>query len=238
MMIADSKIVIGNDGGNYSRPLSDVQQYGDWSDLNATLASWQYYDSRAGKLTGGGFGLWGGLQDNGTSWLPSGASQMIETMGGDGFDVVVDPADARRMVGEYTDGTMYRSTNAGKSLFEHVSPTCAAQEIIPLKGGPRPDCDPNARFVTPLSQDRQNTNTWVTGGEFVWITKAGWNTVCNNATCSWKNEFDTGAGHAVTAVSSANNGGIVYAGWVGGGGNPGPRSIAGSSPTTAASGTR
>ena len=49
MMITDGKIVIGNDGGVYSRPLSDTQQYGDWTDLNATLRSWQYYDARAGS---------------------------------------------------------------------------------------------------------------------------------------------------------------------------------------------
>ena len=52
MMITDGKIVIGNDGGVYSRPLSDTQQYGDWTDLNATLHNWQYYDARAGKLGG------------------------------------------------------------------------------------------------------------------------------------------------------------------------------------------
>ena len=52
MMIANGKIVIGNDGGVYSRPLTDTQQYGDWSDLNATLATWQYYDARAGELAG------------------------------------------------------------------------------------------------------------------------------------------------------------------------------------------
>jgi photosystem II stability/assembly factor-like uncharacterized protein len=34
--------------------------------------------------------------------------------------------------------------------------------------------------------------------------------------------FDTGSGHAVTALSSANAGSIIYAAWVGGGGNPGP----------------
>ena len=50
MMITDGKIVIGNDGGVYSRPLSDTQQYGDWTDLNATLRDLQYYDARAGKI--------------------------------------------------------------------------------------------------------------------------------------------------------------------------------------------
>src|SRR6202007_3113488 len=62
MMITNGKIVIGNDGGVYSRPLSDNQQYGDWTDLNSTLADWQYYDARAGLLgsRGGGIGVWGG----------------------------------------------------------------------------------------------------------------------------------------------------------------------------------
>src|SRR6185437_805966 len=42
------------------------------------------------------------------------------------------------------------------------------------------------------------------------------------AACDWTPVFDTGAGNAVTALSSANNGKIIYAAWTGGGGNPGP----------------
>ena len=76
--------------------------------------------------------------------------------------------------------------------------------------------------MTPLVQDQQNINTWVTGGQFVWVTKDGWNTHCTVDSCSWQNVFDTGEGNAVTAVSSANNGSIIYAAWVAGGGNPGP----------------
>ena len=222
MMIANGQIVIGNDGGVYSRPLSDDAADGNWTDLNATLESWQYYDARAGRFGGHGVGVWGGLQDNGTSLLASGSSQMVEPAGGDGFDVVVDPQNANNMVGEYTDGTMYSSTDGGHSFADFVSPTCAAQSITGLPGGPRPDCDPGARFVTPLTQDQQNKNTWVTGGRYVWVTNAGWHTACTNTACSWQNVFDTGAGHAVTALSSANGGQVVYAAWVAGGGNPGP----------------
>jgi len=220
MMIAGGKIVIGNDGGVYSRPLTDTQQYGDWSDLNSTLRSWQYYDARAGALAKGGLGVWGGLQDNGTSLLASGTSQMVEPAGGDGFDVIVDPKNANNMVGEYTDGTMYSSTDGGHSFADAVSPTCVAQAVIGITQ--RSDCDPGARFVTPLIQDQQSANVWVTGGRYVWISNAGWSTICNDSACSWSNVFDTGAGHAVTALSSANGGKIVYAAWVGGGGNPGP----------------
>ena len=220
MMITNGKIVIGNDGGVYSRPLSDDSEDGQWSDLNATLHSWQYYDARAGKLPGGGTQAIGGLQDNGTSVVSNLTSQMSEPAGGDGFDVVVDPHNANNMVGEYTDGTMYSSTDGGHSFFDTVSPTCVGQATVGVK--PRSDCDPSARFVTPLIQDQQNSKVWVTGGEDVWVTTVGWKTSCTDAACSWTPVFDTGAGHAVTALSSADNGSIIYAAWVGGGGNPGP----------------
>lgn len=219
MMITNGKIVIGNDGGVYTRPLSDTQQYGDWTDLNATLRSWQYYDARAGQLHGQAT-VWGGLQDNGTSVLSTGSSQMAEPAGGDGFDVIVDPRNANNMVGEYTDGTMYSSTDGGHTFADDVSPTCVAQATVGLT--PRPDCDPAARFVTPLVPDQQNQNVWLTGGQDVWVTTDGWNTSCTDSACSWKAVYNTGAGHAVTALSSARGGSIIYAAWVAGGGNPGP----------------
>ena len=219
MMISDGKIVIGNDGGVYSRPLSDTQQYGDWTDLNATLRNWQFYDARAGKFSDGSTGVVGGLQDNGTAIDSTTGSQMAEPAGGDGFDVIMDPANANNWVGEYTDGTMYATTDGGHTFSYFVSPTCVGQETLGLK--PRNNCDPNARFVTPLVQDRQNANVWVTGGEFVWVTSKGWNTTCSTS-CDWKPVYDLGAGNAVTALSSANSGKVVYAAWTGGGGNPSP----------------
>ena len=56
MMITDGKIVIGNDGGVYSRPLSDDAEDGEWTDLNATLRTLQYYDARAGSCPAAGTG--------------------------------------------------------------------------------------------------------------------------------------------------------------------------------------
>jgi sugar lactone lactonase YvrE len=222
MMIADGMIVIGNDGGVYTRPLSDTQEDGNWTDLNATLRNLQYYDARAGKLGGLGTAVWGGLQDNGSSYLSAGSSQMVEPAGGDGFDVIVDPDDGNKLVGEYVDGTMYTTTDGGHSFNDFITPTCVGQAITGLSGGPRMDCDPNARFVTPLVPDQQNKNVWVIGGEFVWVSSHGWKATCTNTTCSWQPVYDTGAGNAVTALSSAGGGSIIYAAWVGGGGNPGP----------------
>jgi hypothetical protein len=220
MMITGGKIVIGNDGGVYSRPLSDTQQYGDWTDLNATLRDLQFYDARAGKIGGHTTAVWGGLQDNGSAFLATGSSQAAEAAGGDGFDVIVDPQNADKLVGEYTDGTMYSSTDGGHSFADFVSPTCVAQATTGIT--PRPDCDPAARFVTPLVPDQQNKNVWLTGGQYVWVTTDGWQTSCTDSACSWKNVYNTGAGNAVTALSSAGGGSVIYAAWVGGGGNPGP----------------
>ena len=220
MMITDGKIVIGNDGGVYSRPLSDTQQYGDWTDLNATLRDLQYYDARAGKIGGQITAVWGGMQDNGSSILTSGSSQMAEPAGGDGFNVIVDPQNADNLVGEYTDGTMYSSTDGGHSFADFVSPTCVAQATTGIT--PRPDCDPAARFVTPLVPDQQNKNVWITGGQYVWVTTDGWHTSCTDSACSWKAVYNTGNGNAVTALSSAGGGSVIYAAWVAGGGNPGP----------------
>lgn len=226
MLIANGRIVIGNDGGVYSRSLSDPNgnNTGDpWADLNATYRTWQYYDARAGALQHKGYGVWGGLQDNGTSVTGPGFSQMDEAAGGDGFDVIVDPQNANNMVGEYTDGTSYSSTDGGHSFNVLVSPTCAAQSIFfgYFNMTPRADCDPAARFVTPLVQDQQSKNAWVTGGRYVWLTNQGWQTSCTQNACSWKAVYDTGSGHAVTALSSAGGGNVIYAAWVGGGGNPG-----------------
>ncbi|MFZ0128918.1 MAG: hypothetical protein WAL77_05780 [Candidatus Dormiibacterota bacterium] len=54
------------------------------------------------------------------------------------------------------------------------------------------------------------------------MSTAGWSTSCTNVSCSWQNVYDTGAGNAVTALSSASGGSIIYAAWVAAGGNPGP----------------
>jgi hypothetical protein len=220
LLITAGKVVIGNDGGVYSRPLSDTQPYVDWSDLNATLHNLQYYDARAGKLPDGSTAAVGGLQDNGTSVDTTTATQQVEPAGGDGFYVVVDPKNANNWVGEYVDGTEYSTQDGGHTFNYFVSPTCVGQATLNLT--PRSDCDPNARFVTPLIQDQQAATTWVTGGQFVWVTTAGWNTSCTPTACDWKKVFNTGDGNAVTALSSANNGKVIYAAWVAGGGNPGP----------------
>ena len=221
MMITNGKIVIGNDGGVYSRPLSDDAEDGNWSDLNATLHNLQFYDARAGNLSDGTTQVVGGLQDNGTMVDDSAFTQAAEPAGGDGFDVIVDPANANNWVGEYTYGALYTTTDGGHTFANSASFTCVGQSTVGQT--PNKNCDPNPRFVMPLVQDQQNANTWIGGGEDVWVSTNGWSTSCaSQAKCDWKPVYDTGTGNSVTALSSANNGKVIYAAWVAAGGNPGP----------------
>ena len=153
MMITDGKIVIGNDGGVYSRPLSDdpaVRRL----DRPQRHAARPAVLRRPGRQPGRGTtAVVGGLQDNGTAVGPA-PQPDGRAAGGDGFDVIVDPDNANNWVGEYTDGTMYSTTDGGHSFADDVSPTCVGQATVGLT--PRPDCDPGARFVTPVVQDQQN----------------------------------------------------------------------------------
>jgi hypothetical protein len=220
MMITNGKIVIGNDGGVYSRPLSDDAEDGNWTDLNSTLHDLQFYDARAGQLSGT-TQVVGGMQDNGTMVDDTAFAQAAEPAGGDGFDVIVDPANANKWVGEYTYGALYTTTDGGHSFGDYASFTCVGQATVGQT--PNANCDPNPRFVMPLVPDQRNANTWIGGGEDVWVSTAGWNTTCaTEATCDWTPVYDTGAGNSVTALSSARNGKVIYAAWVANGGNPGP----------------
>ena len=212
LLTDDHRVVIGNDGGVYSRPAA-TNGYGGWTNLNATLHNLQFYDASA-ATSGNGLAFWGGLQDNGTAFVPA-KGQSYAPAGGDGFNVIVDPANAQRAVGEYTNLTAYSTVDGGHT-FTTISPSCTGQDIG--YGGERPDCDPTARFQAPLAADTANPNHWVAGGRYVWDTVKGYDTRCDLQACDWKPMFDLGAGHAATAVNSAN--GVTYVAWINGSGNP------------------
>lgn len=212
---SDGQLVIGNDGGVYSRPLTTRPGYGHWIDLNDTLYTLQYYDAAAANSSKG-LTYWGGLQDNGTTVLNPGASTNIEPAGGDGGYVLVNPTNGKQAVGEYTNLAMYSTQDGGHS-FTTISPACGYN--------PAANCDPAARFTAPFQADIHDPNHWVAGGNKVWVTTAGFGTTCDSNGCSWKpvhgfGRDSSGGYNAATAV--AVSGVNIYAAWVGGGGNPGP----------------
>ena len=212
-MTSDRSIVIGNDGGVYDRPMAKTGP-GGWSNDNIGLRTLQYYDAKSGKA-GAGTAYWGGLQDNGTSLVKPGGRN-LEPAGGDGGMVIVDPANADRSVGEYTNLSMYRTSDGGHS-FTSFSPLCGTYTGA--------DCDPSARFIAPIAADVHDTNHWVVGGSKIWDSQKGWSTTCAGATCDFTMVHDLGLGSDGShnlATAIATSGVTTYAGWVGGGGNPGP----------------
>jgi len=62
--------------------------------------------------------------------------------------------------------------DAGVTL-EEISPSC-------LTATDPPDpCDPNPRFIAPITRDIHDPTHWVAAGQYVWDDTAGWDTVCN-----------------------------------------------------------
>jgi hypothetical protein len=184
-LIVGDKLYVGNDGGVYSRPLSD-HNVGNWINNNQHFDVLQYY-SAAGSADSI---IYGGLQDNGSNkvFKRTGVVQddnghpitvsSVQVFGGDGGYTLVDPANSDNVITEYVGLTALKSTDGGKNW----------QFIVPA--------DPNPRFIAPIAMDRTNSNHLLAGGAVVWNSEAG-----IAGTTSWTNIFDTRS--ATGATTSA-----------------------------------
>jgi hypothetical protein len=211
-LVANGQVYVGNDGGVYTRGLDSTSPF---SSINTGYRTLQYYYADAGPVTvkgGTKDAIWGGLQDNGVSLLSPGANTMVSPFGGDGGDNIVDHTNGDRAVNEYVDLDMALTTNGGRSdgtnkAYREISPSCFAYTYTPSP------CDPNPRFIAPFEPDSANPDHWVAGGEFVWDNGgAGWDTTCGSSSCTWKQAYDTGAGHSITAIGVNN---ATYVAWCG-----------------------
>jgi hypothetical protein len=199
--ISNGKLYVGNDGGVYTSPLyqkTNANGNGtEWHSLNANLRTLQYYSVGAGAVAGG-TAVFGGLQDNGGSLLLPGGSTMVSPFGGDGGDSIVDPANGCKILDEYVYLTLWVTTNCGATDGTHSA-------VKDVSVG-----DPNPMFTAPFEADASNKNHWIAGGEWVWTYDHGFDIA---SSADWTPQFNTGAGHSITAISSNN--GIGYAGWCG-----------------------
>jgi hypothetical protein len=218
LAIGGGTLYTANDGGVYAHPVSAAGTV-KWRDLNATLHSLQYYYAGVGRAPGGGDNIWGGMQDNGVGLLRPGAKTMVSPFGGDGGDVIVNPANGDQAVNEYVYLSMASTVNGGRSdgstaAYSTISPSC----LNPIYTSS--PCDPNPRFIAPFSADIKNINHWVAAGEYVWDNQSkGWGTSCSATACDWVPVHDTGAGNSINAI--ADSGPVTYAAWCGNGCNPG-----------------
>ena len=219
--IGGGKVYVGNDGGVWSRSLSQPSaSVSGWNDLNATLHTLQYYYAASGTVTAGnghgsGTAVWGGMQDNGVSAILPGVANMVSPFGGDGGDNIVDPRNGDHAVNEYVFNDMWKTTNGGyapggtTSAYQEITPSCSAFTYTPSP------CDPAARFIAPFRADPKNVNHWVAGGSYVWDNGGkGWDTSCSATACDWHIVDDLGgSGGSTTALGVL--GSTIYAGWCG-----------------------
>ena len=206
-------VYVGDDGGVYKRPLNgskDADGHGtDWVSTNdGTIDTLQYYSVGVGAdPSGHGLAINGGLQDNGQSILRPGDTVMGSNFGGDGGDTLTDPANGCNIAQEY----VYLAVN--------VTQNCAVNDgswvddmskITSFDVAPPDNETASARFTAPLTADTRDGNTWVAGGQHVWVQTHGYAIRSGD---EWTNAFDLGAGHVATALAA--QGGKVYAGWCG-----------------------
>jgi len=201
--IADGTIYVGNDGGIYAHKVSTSS--GPWRSLSATgqIDALQYYGIGVGDMQGGGVGVWGGMQDNGTSLLVSGSDTMVSPIGGDGGKMIVNPDDACQAVGEYIYLAMAMTTNCGESRGD----TESMVDISPP--------DPNPDFIAPIAGDEVDPNLWVAGGQYIWTNTNTWDSESGDDWTPVADVGDIANGVLASSTSITSRNGVIYAGWCG-----------------------
>jgi len=225
-------LYVGNDGGVYRRPVDGaVNANGnatDWISLNdGTIDALQYYAVDAGTAVPGyeypaGSGnvvtpsgtdaaiVSGGLQDNGGSITRTGTdATMSSNFGGDGGDVLVDPANGCNIVQEY----VYLSMEVTQSCAQPPYDPSYAAFLNPAKATTYDIAPPdvNARFIAPFVDNDSNPDQWLAGGASIWFQSNGY---AIRSGSEWQKVHDWGnPGRVTTAL--AMRGDTAVAAWCG-----------------------
>jgi len=234
---ASQFVVVGNDGGIYTRPLNGTTNKNgnatDWKSLNdGTIDVLQYYAVGIGRINpaahiamgqtvnettlpdvGGSSGVLvsGGLQDNGGSLVNPASGKMVSNFGGDGGDVLVDPDDGCNIVQEYVYLSMtVTQTCAQPDPSVHPNAFLDLSQSTSLRIGPS---DVNARFIAPFAANKQDINEWIAAGNSLWIQNQGFAIRTRSAWTKAAGSTLADAGKTYTAV--AMNGNTAVAGWCG-----------------------
>jgi hypothetical protein len=178
-------LYVGSDGGVWSQ-MGPAWSNDNWTDDNTDQSTTQCY-SAAASANGT---VICGLQDNGFVKY-TGHSEWPAIAGGDGADGVIDPGNAKDLIGSYVNMNIYESHNGGKT-YTTITPG-----------------DPAPRFVSPIILDPTDTTHIVTLGQEVWESHAGFNTQHSD----WNAIEDLGAPSQGTAGSV--RGSDMYVGWCG-----------------------
>jgi hypothetical protein len=173
------RLLVGNDGGIFTQTTTAAPE-DDFENAKWGIGSSRGMDTlmpynvaRAKDGT-----IWMGLQDNGTAKIANVYSKgklvhrerIIETLGGDGFFVGVDPSNSNRAYGEYVGGAMSGTVDGGRS-WAGMAP--------PITGG---------LFSTPFSVDPVDPDHVMVAGNEVVESGSGPSTGADD----WAQVYDLG----------------------------------------------
>jgi hypothetical protein len=172
-----SRAYTGNDGGPYRQ---DVPAGGDYDDNNwKTLSTTQLSTMQPHEAVMSGDGtIYLGMQDNGSAKITR-QGYAVSFMGGDGFNVAVDPDDSNLAFAEVQNGGIRRTTDGGKTTT-----------VITPTGSTRP------QFNTPFEMDPTDALHLIYATGQIWATTKA-NSV---AAGTWTQVFDLGGANAANAL--------------------------------------
>ncbi|CAF3788461.1 unnamed protein product [Rotaria sp. Silwood1] len=148
-----------SDGGIYK----STNDGANWTDLNATISTLQYqsadYDPVNPSL------MQGGCQDNNKQTSTNNGLVWIQRTTGDGGYTVIDAENSNYVYGQYVNGSIQRSANAGSS-FSDITPASSTGGLFynPYEMAPG-----NSQFIVFGRAD-----VWVTPNARTASTSSGW----------------------------------------------------------------
>ena len=192
------RLLVGNDGGAYTQRVGAGEEFvndGWGKGRNNGLTTLSPYNvARAKDGT-----IWMGLQDNGTAKIAdvrdakgklTARQRQIETLGGDGFFVGVDPDNSKIAYGEYVGGAISGTVDGGLTWNGMAPPITHGQ------------------FSTPFSVDPLDPQHVLIAGREVVETGSGPGT----GSSDWATDYDLGTAQhpgnknaQETATDSANS---------------------------------
>ena len=187
--------IAGNDGGIYKSDDSG----GNWQH-NETMATTMFYTCTIDPHDPDR--IFGGAQDNGTLRKHSGiADKWEQILGGDGFNVIVDPLDSAIIFAETQWGGLRRSTNGGAN-WAYIPPVLEPWD--------------RTNWNTPIALDLNNPETIYYGSSRLYRSDArglNWYPLSNDLTNQDPNvNGGAGEGSLSTIAIASHNSEIILVG--------------------------
>ena len=217
---ADGTAYFGNDGGVYRHQVAQRGKV-SWTSLNRRCAPCSTTTPGSARRRVAA-ATWSGAACRTTAprCCRPGLSQMVSPFGGDGGDVLVDPANGENAVNEYVYLNMAVTTNGGRSdgttrAYRTISPSCVNVEFTP------DPCDPARGSSRRTRPTRRTSSTGWPVAQFVWDNqnRGFGHDLRSHGRATGRSSTTSATAHS--RPRSRRSAPTTYAGWCGNGCNPG-----------------